>query len=330
MKRILKKLLIVLIILIIVALLYLFVSPLLIGRSSAQVENSSKWMARAGDDMLISELYIPGTHDSGSNYADLAYFSKCQASSIKTQLEDGYRYLDVRLEIEETKSGSRLIFCHGFCKCRKGPWPWSAVLELEDVLRDCYAFLDANPTETIVFAVKMEQGSDTEAFQKLLHEYIDKEPDRWYLSDTIPRLAECRGRLVLFRRYEDACSYGKKSGIQLFWADQGGKDDTSLNAVLEQQDKYKLIVQDRYKYNAADKWNAFLAGLDYSGMIDADLRISFLSTNGTPKFGHPYSYAKVLNRNFAAEDISRYVPTWMILDFSNAVMAEKVYDLNFK
>ena len=76
--------------------------------------------------------------------------------------------------------------------------------------------------------------------------------------------------------------------------------------------------------------DAFLAGLDYSGMIDADLRISFLSTNGTPKFGHPYSYAKVLNRNFAAEDLTRYAPTWMILDFSNAVMAEKVYDLNFK
>ena len=330
MKRILQKLLIGLITLIIVVVLYVFVSPLLIRHSYTKVENSAKWMARAGDDMLISELYIPGTHDSGSDYADLAYFSKCQSSGIKAQLEEGYRYLDVRLEIEETKTGSRLIFCHGFCKCRRGPWPWSPVLELEDVLRECYAFLDDNPTETIVFAVKMEQGSDTEAFQKLLHEYINKDPDRWYLSDSIPRMAECRGRLVLFRRYEDVCNYGSKSGIQLFWADQGGKEDTSLNAVLEQQDKYKLIVQDRYKYNASDKWKAFLAGLDYSAMIDADLRISFLSTNGTPKFGHPYSYAKVLNKNFLLNDFSKLVPTWMILDFSNAVMAEKVYDLNFR
>ena len=330
MNRLVKKLIIGLICLIVVALLYFLIEPLMIPRSSAKVENSSKWMARLGDDMLISEVYLPGTHDSGSEKADLAFFSKCQSSSIKTQLEDGSRYLDVRLEISGKEGEEELIFCHGFCKCRKGIWPWSPALGLEDVLSDCCAFLEANPTETIVFAVKMEQGDDVKAFQKLLHQYIDKDPDRWYLSDSIPKMAECRGRIVLFRRYEDANAYGKKSGVQLFWADQGGKDDVSLNAVLEKQNNYSLMIQDRYKYGASDKWNAFIAGLEQSAMIDSDLRISFLSTNGTPKFGHPYTYAKLLNKNFLSADLSAYAPTWIVLDFSNASMAKQIYDLNFK
>ena len=330
MNRLVKKLIIGLICLIVVALLYFLIEPILIPRSSAKVENSAKWMARLGDDMLISEVYIPGTHDSGSEYADLAYFSKCQSSGIKTQLEDGTRYLDVRLEVTGKGDDKELIFCHSFCKCRVGIWPWSKTLGLESVLQDCYAFLEANPTETIVFAVKMEQGDDVEAFQQLLHSYIDKDPDHWYLSDSIPRMAECRGRIVLFRRYDDACGYGKRSGIQLEWADQGGKDDVSLNAVIEQQDNYSLMIQDRYKYAPGDKWKAFIAGLEQGTMQNADLGIHFLSTNGTPKFGHPYAYAKVLNRNFVLESFTGYAPSWIILDFSNASMAHQIYDLNFK
>jgi len=331
MKKIIKKIIIVLVCLIVVALLYFLIEPLLIPKSSAKVENSSKWMARLGDDVPISEVYMPGTHDSGSEFADLAYFSKCQTSGIGAQLEDGTRYLDVRLQVSGKEGDEELVFCHGFCKCRKGIWPWSPVLDLEDVLEECYTFLEANPTETIVFAVKMEQGDDVKAFQELLHTYIDKDPEHWYLSDSIPRMAECRGRIVLFRRYEDVCGYGKNSGIQLLWADQGGKDDTSLNAVIEPQDTYSLVIQDRYKYAASDKWKAFIAGLEVSSLMDSEhLSISFLSTNGTPQFGHPYAYAKVLNRNFIAEDFSEYGPSWMILDFSNASMAHQIYDLNFK
>ena len=330
MKNIIKKVLIGIVCLIVLAVLYLFIEPLMIRHSYVEIENMGKWMARVGDDVFISDIYIPGTHDSGSECADLAYFSKCQSSGIDIQLKEGYRYLDVRLEVSGKEDDKELVFCHGFCKCRKGPWPWSPVLGLEEVLNECYAFLDANPTETIIFAVKMEQGDDVKTFQELLHSYIDKDPGRWYLGDSIPRLAECRGRLVLFRRYEDACGYGKQSGIQLFWEDQGNKTDTGMNAAVETVNGYTLIVQDRYKYNAADKWKAFTAGLEKSTTENADLRISFLSTNGPQKFGHPYTHARVLNKNFMTADLSEYAPSWIILDFSDSVKAQLIYDLNFR
>ena len=59
------------------------------------VEGSADWMSRLSDEKLISEVVLPGTHDSATQYVQLAFFSKCQALSIKEQLEAGFRYLDV-------------------------------------------------------------------------------------------------------------------------------------------------------------------------------------------------------------------------------------------
>ena len=312
-------------------LLYYALEPLSIKRTNATVEGSSNWMARLGDDVSIADVYLPGTHDSGTQFCDLRYFSQCQASPISLQLKDGYRYLDIRLGEVTDKEGNRsLNLFNGFCKCKVGNLVWSDPLKLDSVLSMCYSFLESNPTETIVFAVKMEQGEDVASFQQLLHEYIEKDADRWYLSDTIPRMAECRGKLVLMRRYEDANKYGKKSGIQYFWADQGSKEDKTLHAVVEQQDNYKLIVQDRYKYTVKNKWKAFIAGLEFSTTEKADLKVSFLSSAGSLKFDHPYDQAKTLNKNFLAEDISGYAPVWIIQDFSNPLLAQHVYELNFK
>ncbi len=326
MKKLLKKILLVVLALVVIALLYVFLEPLTEKISSGPADDSESWMARLGDDVLISDISIPGANDSATQYVQLAFFSKCQSLSVGEQLRDGCRYLDIRLGLN--KSGDDLIFYHGFCKCKTGFLPWERDLEIGDVLERCYVFLKEHPTETIIFAVKQERGDDTAAFQTVLQRYIELGPGMWYLSDSIPRLGECRGKLVLMRRYEDALSLGSASGIQLFWTDQGGNSDTSLNAAEEPQDSYVLSVQDRYKYSASDKWSAFKAAFGASG--GADLRINFLSTNGTPKFGHPFTYAKILNKNLLSENISGLPKSWIILDFVNAELAEHVYDINFR
>ena len=325
-----KIILFVILLLAIIAAVFFVIIPMTETRSNIDIEGSQAWMAEIPDDRSLEQIYIPGTHDSASKNAQLGYFSKCQASDIATQLNDGYRYLDIRLGARETESGTVLTLYHGFCKCQKGPWPWSAALDLDDVLEQCYSFLESNPSETVVFAVKMEQGKDEAQFQKLLHEYIDKAPEKWYLSDKIPNLGECRGKLVLMRRYEDANKLGKSAGVQLFWEDQGGNDDVSLNISAEDQGSYLLLVQDRYKYSSEDKWNAFTGGLKNIPVMSArHLVLSFLSTNGTPAYGHPYSYAKDLNKRFLAEDFTVYnEPFWAIVDFSDALMAQKIYGLN--
>ena len=122
MKKLLKKILLVVLSLVVIALLYVFLEPLTEKISSGPADDSESWMARLGDDVLISDISIPGAHDSATQYVQLAFFSKCQSLSVGEQLRDGCRYLDIRLGLN--KSGDDLIFYRGFCKCKTGFLPW--------------------------------------------------------------------------------------------------------------------------------------------------------------------------------------------------------------
>ena len=200
----------------------LFVIPLTERVDAAPVAGAADWMARLPDDAPLGELSIPGTHDAGTQYVQLGFFSKCQAQSIGQQLEDGFRYLDIRLAV----SGDGLGLNHSFCECRTGAAPWSGRLILEDVLEDCYAFLSAHPTETVIFAVKQEHGDESVAeFQRILDRYIQADIERWYLGSELPSLGKARGMLILLRRYDDEAGLGTNAGIALTWPNQDGYDD---------------------------------------------------------------------------------------------------------
>ncbi|MBQ9889988.1 MAG: phosphatidylinositol-specific phospholipase C domain-containing protein [Firmicutes bacterium] len=336
MKKFFKILITFIIIIIVAAFAVLYVVPMFETAKKSE-EAQPAWMKDIPDDTLICDINIPGTHDSASAYAMLPFFSRCQYFYIGKQLTDGFRYLDIRLG---AKNGE-LIFYHGFCACQTGPWVWSGTLKLNDAIKEVYGFLKNDPSETVIFAVKMEQGSDTAEFQKLLHECIDKDPEYWYLSDTLPVLGQCRGKIVLMRRYNDALSLGKNSGIAIDWADQGDRaGGAPQNAVTFKQETYYLTVQDRYKYDNADKWTAFTAGLDQtSRRFDSDemqreIGLDFLSTNGSAAYGHPYSHAKALNKKLFEIDLKDHKPYgrthWVITDFSTSDIAKHIYEVNFR
>ena len=330
-KRLIRSALLLILLAVIVILGYLWLAPAFEAqnvRKNAHADESGAWMSRIPDETPINEITIPGTHDSASEYAMLSYFTKCQASSIKTQLEDGFRFLDIRLGNEDD---GRVSLWHGFCRCRKGFFPWDQTIYLEDVLSDCYRFLESNPSEPVVFCVKHEHGDDLEQMQKVLHEQIGQKPEMWYLSDSIPTLGECRGKIILFRRYEDKLNLGESSGIDVAWTDQGGGRAEMLDAVIEEKTGFSLIVQDRYKYGAEEKWTAFTSGLEKTaGGNDTVLSIHYLSTNGVEKFGHPYSHAKKLNESILSYDSSKFASRWIILDFSDSELAYTIYSVNFR
>ena len=303
----------------------LFVIPLTERVDASPVAGSAGWMAGLPDDAPLGGLSIPGTHDAGAQYVQLGFFSKCQARSVGQQLEDGFRYLDIRLAV----SGDGLGLNHGFCECRTGAAPWSGRLMLEDVLEDCYAFLSAHPTETVIFAVKQEHGDESVAeFQRVLDRYIQADIERWYLDSELPSLGEARGRLILLRRYDDEAELGTNAGIALIWPNQDGYDDPGK--AFSDQDcsvgSLTLAVQDRYEYDEEEKWAAFCAE---TGDPDAVV-LRFLSTKGHMTFGHPYRYAKELNPRLLAlcegQDLSL---GWTVIDFGNAQLAAAIYEQNF-
>ncbi len=299
--------------------------PLMERVDATPVAGSAGWMARLPDDASLGELSIPGTHDAGTQYVQLGFFSKCQARSVGQQLEDGFRYLDIRLAV----NGDGLGLNHGFCECRTGAAPWSDRLMLEDVLEDCYAFLSAHPTETVIFAVKQEHGDESVAeFQRVLDRYIQADIERWYLDSELPSLGEARGRLILLRRYDDEAELGANAGIALTWPNQNGYDDPAR--AFSDQDcsvgSLTLAVQDRYEYDEEEKWAAFCAE---TGDPDAVV-LRFLSTKGHMTFGHPYRYAKELNpRLLTLCEGQDVFLGWTVIDFGNAQLAAAIYEQNF-
>ena len=318
------------ILLVLAAVMYLV--PLVEHPDKTAVSGSADWMAELDGSLRLTDLVLPGTHDSAARYVGLPFFSRCQDLSIAEQLEAGARYLDIRLGTEDSK----LKLMHGFVNCKTGPMLWDGTLYLEDVLADCYAFLEAHPTETILFAVKQEHVSREERengdtyradFEKLMYAYTRRNPKSWLLTDRIPTLDEARGKLVLLRRYEDDASLGTEAGIPLLWGDQGGHDDPTKNAVLEESGSLALLVQDRYCYNTPDKWTAFTAGLKAAEGTDYSLALHFLSTKGTLPYGHPYYFAHRLNaRLVEARDLA--LSGCVVLDFLTPGLARRIYSAN--
>src|SRR5262245_27175119 len=52
------------------------------------------WMKKLADSKKLSELTIPGTHDTCALHG--GDIPKCQAWSLKDQLEAGIRFIDIR------------------------------------------------------------------------------------------------------------------------------------------------------------------------------------------------------------------------------------------
>lgn len=304
-----------------------FFLPLTETVDTTPVEGSADWMKELDGELPLNQIVLPGSHDSATQYVQLAFFSKCQALSIAEQMEAGCRYLDIRLGVDGHNDTFKLM--HGFTNCRTSPFNPVDELYLDDLLDDCYAFLKKHPTETVVFAVKQEHGKDSVAvFESMLNSYIREDADMWLLTDSIPTLDEARGKLVLMRRYEDEGGLEARSGIPLIWADQKGAKDTRPNVVAEKNDFYTLYVQDRFEYDTEAKWEAFTKGMAMAEKRakDGDVILSFLSTKGSLTYGHPRQFANVLNPRLAELDS---LSGWVVVDFLSPKLAETIYSHNF-
>ncbi len=322
------------------ALAFLFTAaPYDIGATGI---TASGWMSGLDDDLLISEINIPGSHDAGTAYVNVfSYFSVCQDLTIEEQLNAGVRYLDIRL-YAESETTDRLRLVHGISSCRESAnsalWDY---LYFDKVLEWVYNFLSSNEDETVIMCIMQEQSSlDAHVFQNLLYNnYISKNTDKWYLDNSVPKLSQARGKIVLVRRYGSANNEvytNSNCGIDFTkWPDQSSKSGEDAKTVnvsnLNGTDYSKLHLQDNYKTPANVKWNLVKKYLDQpAGSSEYnEFFINFLSTSGSGLIGQPKTSLQV-NENFSSYTLNpgtRY--GWLIFDFVTEELAEKVYMTNF-
>ena len=64
--------------------------------SVAAATDAAHWMGAVSGKKRVSELSIPGTHDSGALHEPFPGTTKCQTLGIAQQLAIGVRFLDIR------------------------------------------------------------------------------------------------------------------------------------------------------------------------------------------------------------------------------------------
>ena len=114
--------------------------------STGEVISHNAWMADIPDEMLVTALSIPGTHDSGCIDGPMG-FAQTQNLDIPEQLNAGIRFLDIRLAHYQDD----LLVHHDVVYMGK---------RYKDVLEICADFLERHSSETILMSVKDEDRFD--------------------------------------------------------------------------------------------------------------------------------------------------------------------------
>ncbi|RQO34233.1 phosphatidylinositol diacylglycerol-lyase [Chryseobacterium sp. KBW03] len=275
----------------------------------------NSWMSGLQDNISISKISIPGTHDSGAR-VDAPVVSgtaKTQDLSIAEQLNAGVRFLDIRCRHIDNS----FAIHHGAIYQN---------LNFDDVLNACYAFLNSHPSETIIMSVKEEYDASntTRSFEQTFDSYVQKNSSKWDLGANIPTLGAVRGKIKLLRRF----SSGTTKGINASpWADNTTFDINNSGVQLKVQDYYKVTNND-------DKWNGISNLLnDAKNDTNGKLFVNFTSGYKPGIFGIP-SIPTVSN------NINPKLKTFfqtntqgsfgiMPIDFVNAELSELIVKTNF-
>ncbi|MBQ9531080.1 MAG: leucine-rich repeat protein [Eubacterium sp.] len=307
----------------------------------------SDWMSAIQGNTKLTEITIPGTHDTcAKEFATaniLTRIFKCQKETIPELLEDGVRYLDIRCETSKTTHSTKTV--HSTSDCYRN----GSLYYLDYVFKECYEFLDAHPSETILLQIKEDDGNVgapnfTEAIYEYIHGYGQNKyfygedynyHDYWYLSKSIPTLDEVRGKIVLFNRFDnDIQNSGstvseEESGQKVKWPDQ--TSSTYKSPVCEDYTDNNtgigtIHVQDKYRYKSSDKINAIKETLALPHN-KGEYYINFTSMNTGTEY--PQSASEKINPQIKTLDFNNLKPSGIIpMDFVDETVTRPVIECN--
>jgi uncharacterized protein (TIGR02145 family) len=215
--------------------------PVHLGDDDAPLpyENTS-WMANIDDSRYLYEFTIPGTHDCAADEHTSQVSAipdpivVCQDFYISNQMNLGIRWFDVRLRLND----GNLLSYHG---------PYYLHKNFNDLLQAALDFLQAHPTETIIFMIKQENStaSDDVFGQKVLDYLHGKSPDlsKFYTGlVNFPMMGDVRGKIVIFSRYK-VDNGNIFSGIYVNWDDNTkGENVDNCGYPLWVQDHYSMVT----------------------------------------------------------------------------------------
>jgi 1-phosphatidylinositol phosphodiesterase len=160
----------------------------------------NNWMGRLPDSTPLGALSIPGTHNSPTHH-NAPPSVRCQAVSPWDQLQNGVRFFDLRVQVPEpfNLDSDKLVLVHSVF-----PISLTGNKYFRDLYEEVLKFLRENPSETLIMSLKREgsgKGTDEQLSQILKKHYKDGNPEQWFTRPWVPNLSDCRGKIVLVRRF---------------------------------------------------------------------------------------------------------------------------------
>ncbi|GAA4299627.1 hypothetical protein [Compostibacter hankyongensis] len=202
--------------------------------SEVTLSNQAKWMQGLSDNIVISEINIPGSHDAAAIKSTINTPYTCHNYSISKQLEYGIRLLDVRIKVYYKNGTYTFNTCHG-------DLPDNTYQSLSSLMDECRNFLSTNPSELILMSVKIDdwngvssddKGAAKDALAQLLHQYPV------IAFKELPTLGAVRGKIFLYNRINNKLELG----VPIDWphSTPGHYAHNSSNR------DYNVYVQDKY------------------------------------------------------------------------------------
>ncbi len=276
--------------------------------------NGTNWMSGISGDRLLSEINIPGTHDTmcrnvwcyhafGSMYE---YGALTQDLTLEQQLSAGVRLLDLRLT-NETKGlnnydENNLRLCHGsykifdldllyYCLNDEG-----YVITLQSVMSTVTRFLREHPSETIIITLKSEydnKDSDGAVVLKRIKEIL-QDYDRYiYMEDRMPSLREVRGKAVVLANDKN----GVMGNSMRFWQTGGGTVSVG-NILMFYENTYNIKKEEKAR-TITDFYNVYIKDNDLPKNLSTHRsfsRIVYTSASTAPFDDSPADTAQVVNK----------------------------------
>uniref|UniRef100_A0A4W6CGC8 Si:dkey-266f7.9 n=1 Tax=Lates calcarifer TaxID=8187 RepID=A0A4W6CGC8_LATCA len=254
------------------------------------------WMATIPDDQPLSEVTMPGTHNTMALYGGV--YAECQTWSLASQLQAGVRFLDVRLRHVK----GNLTIHHGVSYQRA---------HFGHVLEGVTDFLREYPSEAVLMRVK-EEFSETYDIYGAVVDYINRYAhwDLLWHSRLVPTMGEARGKLIILQDFS-----GPDLGMR--YGSMDIADNWRVPTLLHVEEKWQSVYE---HLEAAPTGNKAQIFLTYS--------------SGAGVFAYPRAVAQRINAQLydylrAKTDLNQRLGI-ICMDFPAAPIIQMIIDFQLK
>lgn len=205
--------------------------PPLAGTAAA-ARRYRQWMLYLPDNLYVTDLSIPGTHDAATSTLSPLGF-QCQSKTIAEQLDLGVRFFDLR-------PGTGLKIYHG---------TGNTGVAFDDAIAALSTFMESNTSEACFAVMQNETGWEEWAAEmgQYLH-HTSTFRDRFIAYRPDLTLGECRGKIMILSRND--YDGGIVGGRITDWGDNGVNRVSPIigpaaEGTLRLQDHYNLLNRNK-------------------------------------------------------------------------------------